>query len=162
MPIYSAGSALSVEAHLQQFKDASAEMMKDARGRCTRLAKVMSAERKRLRAMADASPERSMPAAQVKRQDKFVGSVKYNADAIRRTLERLQLELEQHSVRALRELELERSRMMVEREQREKTSMTWMHAGGIVTTPHQKRTSVEAARRESEARLVYSLSGETH
>jgi hypothetical protein len=52
------------------------------------------------------------------------------------------------------EYEVEKGRMFVEREQLDKTRMHWCQAGGLITTPHQRRLQEAAAEAEDNAKNV--------
>ena len=149
IPVYALGSELSVDERLARFTSETEVVMSGIKAQCAAMSAQLQEQRKRL-SQAEATPER-------RRLDQFVGSIKHKAETIARELSRLHEDLEQRN-RALRlECEVERARLLVEREQRGRTNMHWAHAGGLITTPHQRRLQESGAKAEQGASAILEL-----
>lgn len=151
-PVYSLGSELSVEERLVRFNRETEEQMADLRGYCETMSKTLQKERDRIRKEPDGDAEQSAPKR--RKQDQFVGSIKHKVDTITRRLKTLQDDLTERNQQLRSEYEVEKGRIFVEREQLDKTSMHWCQAGGLITTPHQRRLQEAAAAAEDNARCV--------
>ena len=153
LPLYAAGSELSVEERLARFSAETEQEVLGLRDLCAGMSLALQRERERLR-QRDDSPER-------RRQDQLVGSLKLKADTVDRRLKRLQESLLERNGRLRIEVQVEKARMMVEREQRPKTSMHWLHVGGLITTPHQRRMQDSGAAAEADATKIVKLRAKT-
>lgn len=146
MPVYGLGSELSVDERLARFNSETEVEMDNLRSFCSTMSTTLQKERERVRKRDD-SPER-------KKQDQFVGSIKHKVDTIGRRLKSMQEDLMLRNQQLRSEYEVEKGRLLIEREQLNKTSMHWCHAGGLITTPHQRRLQDAAAGAEENARTV--------
>lgn len=149
MPIYAQGSELSVDERLIRFNFETEAEFSKLREFCGTMSRNLQQERERVRSRDD-SPER-------KKQDQFVGSIKHKVDSIGRRLNYLQQDLMLRNAELRLEVEVERARMLVEREQRTKTNMHWARAGGLITTPQQRRLQESGVKAEGEAAQILEL-----
>jgi len=149
MPIYALGSELSVDERLIRFNSETDAEFAKMREFCGAMSRTLQQERERVRKRDD-SPER-------KKQDQFVGSIKHKVDSINRRIDYLQQDLMLRNAELRLEVEVERARMLVEREQRTKTNMHWARAGGLITTPHQRRLQESGVKAEEEAAQMLEL-----
>lgn len=149
MPIYSLGSELSVDERLQRFNAETEVEFGRMREFCKTMSKTLQKERERVRSRDD-SPER-------KKQDQFIGSIKHKVDSISRRLGAMHEDLVLRNAELQLECEVERARMLVEREQRGKINMHWARAGGLITTPHQRRLQESAVKAEENAAQILEL-----